>query len=73
MTPTVDHEAVCTVEEEAAVTHKLPGLHTKNFFLKDKGKHNHGLVLVSTLHDRSINMTAVGHALKLGSKVNLRR
>ena len=46
---TVDHEAVCTVEEEAAVTHKLPGLHTKNFFLKDKGKHNHGLFLVSTI------------------------
>ena len=28
---TVDHEACCTVEEEAAVTHKLPGKHTKNF------------------------------------------
>ena len=27
---TVEHEAVCTVEEEAAVTHKLPGAHTKN-------------------------------------------
>ena len=68
---TVDHEACCTVEEEAAVTHKLPGKHTKNFFLKDKTG-RHGLFLLSVQHDRPINLTAVGHALKLGSKVNLR-
>ena len=68
---TVEHEAVCTVEEEAAVTHKLPGKHTKNFFLKDKTG-RHGLFLLSVQHDRPINLTAVGHALKLGSKVNLR-
>lgn len=68
---TRDHVACCTVEEEAAVTHAFPGAHTKSFFLKDKMK-RHGLFLLSTAHDASVNLTAVGNALGLGSKVNLR-
>ena len=68
---TQDHAACCTVEEEAAVTHAFPGAHTKSFFLKDKMK-RHGLFLLSTAHDASVNLTAVGNALGLGSKVNLR-
>ena len=33
---TVAHEAVFTVEESEALHHAIPGLHTKNLFLKDK-------------------------------------
>ncbi len=34
---TTDHEPVFTVEDSAAVKAHMPGAHTKNLFLKDKG------------------------------------
>eukprot|EP00551_Chaetoceros_affinis_P009826 CAMPEP_0203685138 /NCGR_PEP_ID=MMETSP0090-20130426/48393_1 /ASSEMBLY_ACC=CAM_ASM_001088 /TAXON_ID=426623 /ORGANISM="Chaetoceros affinis, Strain CCMP159" /LENGTH=965 /DNA_ID=CAMNT_0050554323 /DNA_START=51 /DNA_END=2948 /DNA_ORIENTATION=+ len=43
--------------------------HTKNVFLKDK---KHGLFLVSVKADSDINTKALGKALKLQGKVNLR-
>lgn len=33
---TFEHPAVFTVEESSAITDALPGVHTKNLFLKDK-------------------------------------
>lgn len=33
---TYEHQAVFTVEESSSVTDALPGVHTKNLFLKDK-------------------------------------
>lgn len=33
---TVRHEAVLTVEESERLHHAIPGIHTKNLFLKDK-------------------------------------
>jgi Ala-tRNA(Pro) deacylase len=33
---TVPHEAVFTVEESERLHHAIPGIHTKNLFLKDK-------------------------------------
>lgn len=34
---TVEHDAVFTVEDSAALHHAIPGVHTKNLFLKDAG------------------------------------
>jgi Ala-tRNA(Pro) deacylase len=33
----VTHEAVFTVEESAGLHHAIPGIHSKNLFLKDQG------------------------------------
>ncbi len=61
--PEVSHPAVFTAEEAASHPHGLPGLDTKNLFLKDaKGK----LFLVTVRVDRRVDMKAL--PALLGSK-----
>ena len=54
---TVDHKPVFTVEESAEIKADLPGAHTKNLFLKDKGGNfflicaeSHAQIKVNKLH-----------------------
>ena len=65
---TYQHDAAFTVEEQAVHVGHLPGLLTKNLFLRDK---KYGLFLVTTRSDRDVNMKTVGNLLKLAGS-NLR-
>lgn len=58
-----EHEAVFTVEASARLHAEIPGLHTKNLFLKDAGGQ---FWVVSAPHDASINLKALPAAI--GSK-----
>jgi len=60
-----------TTAEELVTNVPLPPseIHTKNLFLKDK---KHGLFLVTTRTDSDVNTKALGKALELKGKVNLR-
>lgn len=51
-----EHEAVFTVEESAAIHARMPGLHTKNLFLKDAGGQ---FWLVTALHNASVDLKAL--------------
>lgn len=67
-----DHVA-CTTAEELVANVPLPDTathtHTKNLFFRDK---KHGLFLVTTATANAINTKALGGALQLKGKVNLR-
>lgn len=66
---TYQHDAAFTVEEQSVHVGHLPGLLTKNLFLRDK---KYGLFLVTTRSDRDVNMKTVGNLLKLaGSNLRL--
>lgn len=52
-TETARHPPVFTVEEARAHRGTLPGIHTKNLFLKDKKAQ---LWLVATVEDRPVNL-----------------
>lgn len=67
-TNTASHPAAFTVEEQAVHVGHLPGVLTKNLFLRDK---KHGLFLVTVRHDRDVNLKTVGNLLNL-SGANLR-
>lgn len=54
------HPPVFTVEEAQALKGGLPGAHTKNLFLRDKKER---MWLVVALHDREIDLKALGPAL----------
>jgi Ala-tRNA(Pro) deacylase len=61
------HPPVMTVEESLRLVPKLPGLKTKNLFLRDKKGRRHLLVTVS--HDLPVDLVALGVVLdaqKLG-------
>ena len=61
------HPPVMTVEESLRLVPKLPGMKTKNLFLRDKKGRRHWLVTVP--HDVSVDLAALGVALdgqKLG-------
>ncbi len=59
----LEHEAVFTVAESDAIHRALPGLHTKNLFLKDDG----GVYwLVTAPADATIDLKALRHVI--GSK-----
>jgi len=60
-----------TTAEELVTNVPLPrtDTHTKNLFLKDK---KHGMFLVTTRTDSDVNTKALGKALDLKGKVNLR-
>ncbi|NNE57460.1 MAG: prolyl-tRNA synthetase associated domain-containing protein [Hellea sp.] len=54
---TTEHQPVFTVEESAEIKASLPGVHTKNLFLKDKGGNfflicaeSHARIKVNKLH-----------------------
>ncbi|XP_036403339.1 prolyl-tRNA synthetase associated domain-containing protein 1 [Megalops cyprinoides] len=61
----VDHPEVFTVEEMMPHVQHLSGAVTKNLFLKDKKKK--GLWLVSTRHDRQVNLNDLAKKLGVGS------
>jgi Ala-tRNA(Pro) deacylase len=61
------HPPVMTVEESLRLVPKLPGLKTKNLFLRDKKGRRH--LLVTVPHDLPVDLVALGVALdahKLG-------
>lgn len=58
-----EHEAVFTVEASARLHAEIPGMHTKNLFLKDSGGQ---FWVVSAPHDAVINLKALPSAI--GSK-----
>jgi Ala-tRNA(Pro) deacylase len=59
-TETARHPPVFTVEEAKAHRGQLPGVHTKNLFLKDKKGQ---LWLVVTLEDRAVNLKELRHRI----------
>ncbi|KAL4640821.1 prolyl-tRNA synthetase associated domain-containing protein 1-like [Arapaima gigas] len=61
----VEHPEVFTVEEMMPHVEHLSGVVTKNLFLKDKKKK--GLWLVSTRHDRQVNLNDLAKKLGVGS------
>jgi Ala-tRNA(Pro) deacylase len=60
---TLEHKAVFTVAESDEVHHALPGIHTKNLFLKDEGG---AFWLVTAPADAVIDVKSLRH--KIGSK-----
>lgn len=60
---TADHEAVFTVEQSRALHAAMPGMHSKNLFLKDAGDR---LWLVTAEADRRIDLKTL-HA-RIGAK-----
>ncbi|XP_028983230.1 prolyl-tRNA synthetase associated domain-containing protein 1-like [Betta splendens] len=64
-TTCVDHPPVFTVEEMMPHLQEVNGAVTKNLFLKDKKKK--GLWLVSTRHDRQVNLNDLAKKLGVGS------
>jgi Ala-tRNA(Pro) deacylase len=59
----LEHAAVFTVAESDEVHHAMPGIHTKNLFLKDEGG---AFWLVTAPADAAIDIKALRH--KIGSK-----
>ena len=53
-----DHSAVFTCEESARLCPAMPGMHTKNLFLKDEKKHRH--ILLSLPHGKVADLKAFG-------------
>ncbi|XP_058507626.1 prolyl-tRNA synthetase associated domain-containing protein 1 [Solea solea] len=64
-TTCVDHAPVFTVEEMMRHLQDVRGAVTKNLFLKDKKKKT--LWLVSTRHDRQVNLNVLAKKLGVGS------
>lgn len=60
---TVDHPAVHTVEEARALRGDLPGIHTKNLFLRNKKGR---MWLVTLLADRTVDLRALGTRIGAG-------
>jgi Ala-tRNA(Pro) deacylase len=59
----LEHEAVYTVEESAAVHATLPAAHTKNLFLKDK---QGAFWLITLPHDKRADLKAFAALLGAG-------
>lgn len=58
--PSVEHEAAHTVDESRELRGRIPGVHTKNLFLKDKkGK----LFLVTAPEDAAIDLKTIHTAI----------
>ena len=62
--PRHEHAAVMTVAESERLVPKLPGVKTKNLFLRDKKGSRHFLVTVR--HDLAVDLNALGAALGAG-------
>lgn len=60
---TVDHAPVHTVEEARALRGDLPGVHTKNLFLKNKKGR---MWLVTLLADRTVDLRDLGARIGAG-------
>ncbi|MGA7805849.1 MAG: YbaK/EbsC family protein, partial [Bradyrhizobium sp.] len=63
---TFEHPALHTVEESRALRGDIPGIHTKNLFLRDS-KRNYFLVVT----DESTSIQLKALARKIGAKGNL--
>ncbi|MBY0448305.1 MAG: prolyl-tRNA synthetase associated domain-containing protein [Hyphomonadaceae bacterium] len=61
------HPAVFTVAESAALKAAIPGAHTKNLFLKDKGG---ALFLFSAAADAVIDLPGLGRALQAKGRLS---
>ncbi len=61
--PTLDHEPVYTVDEAAALRPQLPGIHTKNLFLRNRKKR---MWLVTLLADRQVDLKELGARIGAG-------
>jgi len=59
-----EHPAVMTVEESERLVPKLPGVKTKNLFLRDRKGRRH--FLVTAPHDVAVDLDALGAALDAG-------
>jgi Ala-tRNA(Pro) deacylase len=59
-----EHPPVMTVEESERLVPPLPGMKTKNLFLRDRKGARHFLVAVP--HDRAVDLDALGAALDAG-------
>jgi Ala-tRNA(Pro) deacylase len=59
-----EHPAVMTVEESERRVPKLPGVKTKNLFLRDRKGRRH--FLVTAPHDVAVDLDALGAALDAG-------
>jgi Ala-tRNA(Pro) deacylase len=59
----VDHPPVYTCEEAVRLVPSLPGVHTKNLFVRDKKGTTHVLVVVA--HDKAVDLKALSSALGL--------
>jgi Ala-tRNA(Pro) deacylase len=57
----VEHPPVMTVEESQRLVPRLPGMKTKNLFLRDKKGRRHFLVTVP--HDLAVDLEALGAQL----------
>lgn len=57
----VEHPAVFTIEEALAATPSLPGIKTKNVFIRDAKGQRHFLVIVP--HDRRLDLPALSKSL----------
>jgi Ala-tRNA(Pro) deacylase len=55
------HPPVMTVEESERLVPKLPGMKTKNLFLRDKKGRRH--ILVTVRHNLAVRLDALGEAL----------
>lgn len=62
--PRVEHPSVMTVEESERLVPPLPGVKTKNLFLRDKKGARHFLVTVP--HDLVVDLEALGIAIGAG-------
>jgi Ala-tRNA(Pro) deacylase len=59
--PRHEHPPVMTVEESERLVPPLPGMKTKNLFVRDRKGRRHFLVTVP--HDRAVDLDALGEAL----------
>ena len=65
--PTVEHEAAFTVEDARDLRGTIPGVHTKNLFLKDK---KGALFLIVAPEDAAIDLKRVHEAIGARGRVS---
>jgi len=58
-----DHPAVFTCEEAERLVPELPGMHSKNLFLRDKAGKRH--ILVCVPHDKNVDMKAFAASIDM--------
>ena len=65
--PTVEHEAAYTVDDSRELRGTIPGVHTKNLFLKDK---KGSLFLVTAPEDAAIDLKTIHTAIGAKGRVS---
>jgi Ala-tRNA(Pro) deacylase len=59
------HESVFTVEEASHVTHRIPGAHSKNLFLRNKKKSYY--CLISVIENKQVDLKSLSEKLGHGA------